>query len=149
VDDTFIIWDLWSWQDDRLHWLLARVLPEHSVHHADGHVPFQDKDLYIYREPTGSLVHKEYCKPTHSNFYLNFGSHHHPPNKYAVLFKLVQRITALCNHDNLHDGPSQIQSLSCLISGQTSTLLAGCCPGTTSSQLTFCQGTSPTSFFDT
>ena len=42
----------------------------------DGHLPFLD--INIYRKPDGSLGHKVYRKPTHTNLYLNQNSHHHP-----------------------------------------------------------------------
>jgi hypothetical protein len=45
----------------------------------DGHLPFLD--IHIYGRPHGSLGHKVYCKPTHTNLYLNSTSHHHPSNK--------------------------------------------------------------------
>jgi hypothetical protein len=32
----------------------------------------------IYRRPDGSLGHKVYRKPTHTNLYPNSSSHHHP-----------------------------------------------------------------------
>jgi hypothetical protein len=46
-------------------------------------LPFLDLD--IYRRPDGCLGHEVYRKPTHTNFYLNAKSHHHPSNKQAVL----------------------------------------------------------------
>lgn len=69
----------------------------------DGHIPLMVTD--IYRGPADSLVHKEYCKPTHTTLDLNSGSNHHPLNKYSVLFTLVNRATVLCNHDSLLDEP--------------------------------------------
>jgi hypothetical protein len=53
----------------------------------DGHIPFLDID--IYRRPDGSLGHKVYRKPTHTNLYLYPESHHYPSNKQAVLATLV------------------------------------------------------------
>jgi hypothetical protein len=41
-----------------------------------------------------------YCKPTHTNLYLN-KSHHHPSNKEAVLSTLVHRARDLCDEDSL------------------------------------------------
>ena len=66
----------------------------------DGHLPFLDID--IYRRPDGSLGHKVYRKPTHTNLYLNPGSHHHPSNKQAILATLVHRARALCDNESLH-----------------------------------------------
>jgi hypothetical protein len=49
----------------------------------DSHLTFLDID--IYHKPDGSLRHKVYHKPTHTNLYLNSNSHHHLSNKQAVL----------------------------------------------------------------
>jgi hypothetical protein len=45
--------------------------------------------------------HKLYCKPTHTNLYLNAKSHHHPSNKQVVLSTLIHRVRALCDEDSL------------------------------------------------
>jgi hypothetical protein len=58
-------------------------------------------DLDIYRRSDGSLGHKVYRKPTHTNLYLNSKSHHHPSNKQAVLSTLIHRARALCDEDSL------------------------------------------------
>jgi hypothetical protein len=65
----------------------------------EGHLPFLDRD--IYRRADGSLGHRVYHKPTHTNLYLKAGSHHHPSNKQAVLSTLVHRARALCDQDSL------------------------------------------------
>jgi hypothetical protein len=66
---------------------------------SEGHLPFLDLD--IYRRPDGSLDHKVYRKPTHTNLCLNAKSHHHPSNKQAVLSTLIHRATALCDKYSL------------------------------------------------
>jgi hypothetical protein len=68
----------------------------------DGHLPFLDTK--IYRRPNGSLGHKVYRKPTHTNFYLNSSSHHHPSNRYAILSTLVHWARDLCDQDSLYVG---------------------------------------------
>jgi len=65
----------------------------------DGHLPFLDTD--IYRKPGGSLGHKVYRKPTHTNLYLHQNSHHHPANKQSVLASLIHRDKSLCDQDSL------------------------------------------------
>jgi len=65
----------------------------------EGHLPFLDID--IYRKMDGSLGHKVYWKPTHTNFYLLQKSHHHPANKHSVLSSLVHRTKALCDQESL------------------------------------------------
>jgi hypothetical protein len=66
---------------------------------SEGHLPFLDLD--IYRRPDGSLGHKVYRKPTHTNLYPNDKSQHHPSNKQAVLSTLLHRARALCDVDSL------------------------------------------------
>jgi hypothetical protein len=66
----------------------------------DGDLPFLDTDIYRIHDST--LGHKVYCKPAHSNRYLNCSSHHHPANKHAILSTLVHRGTALHDQDSLH-----------------------------------------------
>ena len=63
------------------------------------HLPFLDID--IYRKMDGSLGHKVYQKPTHTNLCLHQKSHHHPANKHSVLSSLVHRANALCDQESL------------------------------------------------
>jgi len=63
------------------------------------HLPFLDID--IYRKTVGSLGHKVYCKPTHTNLYLHKNLHHHPANKQSVLASLIHRAEALGDQDSL------------------------------------------------
>jgi hypothetical protein len=67
---------------------------------SEGHLTFLDID--IYRRPDGSLDHRVYRKTTHTNLYLNAGSHNHPSSKQAVLSTLVNRARALCDQESLH-----------------------------------------------
>jgi hypothetical protein len=65
------------------------------------HLPLLNID--ICRIPDGSLGHKVYRKPTHTNLYLNLASHHHPSSKQAVLSTVVHRARALCDKESLHE----------------------------------------------
>jgi hypothetical protein len=103
VDDTFVIW---THGPDRLRDFLDHL---NSIHQSiqftmdterDGHLPFLVID--IYRRPDGSLSHRVYRKPTHTNLYLISNSHHHPSNKQAVLSIFVHKARALCDQDGLH-----------------------------------------------
>jgi hypothetical protein len=66
---------------------------------SEGHLLFLDLD--IYRRPDGSLGHKVYRKPTHTNLYLNAKSHHHPSSILVLLSTLIHRARALCDEDSL------------------------------------------------
>jgi hypothetical protein len=64
-----------------------------------GHLPFSD--INVYRRPDGTLGHRIYRKPTHTNRYLRPMSHHHPSKKHPVLPTLFFRAKAICDKDNL------------------------------------------------
>jgi hypothetical protein len=53
----------------------------------EGLLPFLGID--IYRKLDGSLGHKVYWRPTHTNLYLHRDSHHHPANKQPALASLI------------------------------------------------------------
>jgi hypothetical protein len=82
VDDTFVIWPHGSGKLveflDHLNGLHENIKFTMETE-KDGHLPFLDND--IYRKPDGSLGHRVYRKPTHTNLYLHANSHHHPSNK--------------------------------------------------------------------
>jgi len=65
----------------------------------DGHLPFLD--IYSYRKPDGSLGHKVYRKPTHTNLYPHQNFHHHPANQQSVLASLIHKAKSLCDQDSL------------------------------------------------
>jgi hypothetical protein len=67
----------------------------------DGYLPFLD--IHIYRRSNGSLGHKVYRKPTHTNLHLNTNLHHHPSNKQALLNTTIHRAYSLCDSDSLQD----------------------------------------------
>ncbi|XP_046389267.1 uncharacterized protein LOC124158128 [Ischnura elegans] len=50
---------------------------------------------------SGTLGHKVYPKPTHTNLNLNGQSHHHPSQKNAVLSSLIHRAIKISDEDNL------------------------------------------------
>ena len=62
-------------------------------------LPFLDIDSH--RKPDGSLGHKIYWEPTHTNLYLHWDSHHHPANEQSLLASLIHRAKALCDQDSL------------------------------------------------
>ncbi|PNF40915.1 hypothetical protein B7P43_G14990 [Cryptotermes secundus] len=66
---------------------------------SEDHLPFLDID--IDRRPDGSLGHRVYGKPIHTNLYLNARPHHHPSSKQTALSTLVHRARALCDQESL------------------------------------------------
>ena len=101
VDVTFVIW---PHGQDKLMDILNHL---NSIHNniqftmeiEEGHLPFLD--INIYRKMDGSIRHKVYQKPTHTNLYLHQKSHHHLANKHSVLSSLVHRAKSLCDQDSL------------------------------------------------
>jgi len=103
VNDTFIIW---PHGQEKLTNFLNHLNGIHNniqftmeVEEEEGHLHFLDID--IYRKMDGSLGHKIYQKPSHTNLYLHQKSHHHPANKHSVLSSLVHRAKALCDQASL------------------------------------------------
>jgi len=101
VDDTFVIW---PHGQKKLTEFLKHLNRLHNkiqftMGIEEGHLPFLDID--VYRKTDGSLGHKVYWKPTHTNLYLHQNSHHHPANKQSVLASLIHRAKALCDKDSL------------------------------------------------
>jgi len=102
VDDTFVIW---PHGQEKLTEFLNHLNGLHNriqfrmEKEEKGHFPFLDID--ISRKRDGSLGHKVYRKPTHTNLYLHQNSHHHPANKQSVLASVIHRAKALCDQDSL------------------------------------------------
>jgi hypothetical protein len=104
IDDTFVIW---PHGPGKLAEFFDHLIGVHEnieftmETERDGHVPFLD--IGTYRKHDGSLGHRVYHKPTHSNLYLHSICHHHPYNKQSVFPKLLHMARALCDHVSLHD----------------------------------------------
>ncbi|XP_041466320.1 uncharacterized protein LOC121416867 [Lytechinus variegatus] len=71
--------------------IIANIFIEHFEHHTlkitmetqrDNSIPFLD--VLITKTPSGFPSHQVYRKPTHTDRYLNFRSHHHPSIHQSV-----------------------------------------------------------------
>ncbi|XP_046382334.1 uncharacterized protein LOC124153280 [Ischnura elegans] len=109
VDDTFIVWP--HGQET----LPAFLQHMNSLHpniqvtmemEKDGCLPFLD--VLIRRKEDGSLSHRVYRKPTHTDLYLNGLSHHHPSQRNAVLTSLFHRAKRIADEESL---PQEINHL--------------------------------------
>jgi len=98
VDDNFLIW---PHGNEKLTDFLNHLNGIHNniqfTMEIEDEVHLRFLDIDLYRKTDGSLGHKVYRKPTHTNLYLYQKSHHHPANKHSVLSSLVRRATALCD----------------------------------------------------
>ena len=61
----------------------------------DGSIPFLD--MLIIPDGEGRLKTTVYRKPTHTNQYLHWDSHHDIPSKYSVIGTLFHRAKTICS----------------------------------------------------
>ena len=66
---------------------------------ADGSIPFLD--TLVTPKSDGSLQTKVYRKPTHTNQYLQWDSHHAMSNTYSVISSLLHRAIHICSSQEL------------------------------------------------
>ena len=66
---------------------------------ADGAMPFLDTLVTPRRD--GSLETRVYRKPTHTNQYLQWDSHHAINNKYSIISTLLHRAKNICSNKEL------------------------------------------------
>ena len=110
VDDTFVILEK-SHQEEFLHHINS--LDSHikfTVENTrdDGSISFLD--ILITPNNEGSLQTKVYQKPTHTNQYLKWDSHHAISNKYSVISLLLHRAKDICSSQELlEEEQKQIQ----------------------------------------
>ena len=110
VDDTFVILET-SYKEEFFHHINS--LDSHikfTVENTrdDGSIPFLD--TLITPNNDGSLQTKVYRKPTHSNQYLKWDSHHAISNKYSVISSLLHRANDICSSQELlEEEQKQIQ----------------------------------------
>ena len=109
VDDTFVVWphgidtlDSFLTHMNGLHPNIRFTMEIEK----DGELPFLD--ILVYKKQNGGLGHKVYRKPTHTNLYLNGGSHHHPAQKQAVISSLIHRARNISDDNNL---PGELRHL--------------------------------------
>ena len=62
----------------------------------DGSIPFLD--ILVMPNEDGSLSSTVYRKPTHTDLYLQWDSHHTLPSKYSVIGILLHRAETICSN---------------------------------------------------
>ena len=67
----------------------------------DGSIPFLD--ILIIPEEDGRLKITVYRKPTHTDLYIHWDSHHTIPSKYSGIGTLYHRVKTICS------SPQQLQ----------------------------------------
>lgn len=104
VDDTFVVWPHGkSKLDDFLHHLNNQHPDIQFTMECekDDQLPFLD--VLIYKKSDGSLGHKVYRKPTHTDRYINADSNHHPAQKQGVINTLVNRAFKISDEEHISD----------------------------------------------
>nr|XP_012143822.1 PREDICTED: uncharacterized protein LOC105662853 [Megachile rotundata] len=112
VDDTFVVWShgrekLGEFLD-YINSLDPNIQFTMEIENPDRSLPFLD--TLITRKADGTLGHKVYRKPTHTNRYVHATSHHHPSKKNSVITSLIHRATCISEKENLANELEHIRS---------------------------------------
>ncbi|XP_076655132.1 uncharacterized protein LOC143360299 [Halictus rubicundus] len=103
VDDTFVVWSHGrDTLDDFLHYINSlhpNIQFTMEIENEDKSLPFLT--VLVTRKINGSLGHRVYMKPTHTNRYLHASSHHHPAQKNSVLNSLINRAISITESQHL------------------------------------------------
>ena len=100
VDDTFLIQEE-KYKNEFFQHINSledniKFTPETTK--ADGSMPFFD--TLVTPRSDGSLETKVYRKPTNTNQYLQWDSHHAINNKYSIISTLLHRAKTFCSKKN-------------------------------------------------
>ena len=101
VDDTFVIYKEVNKQDFLQHINSVDPAIRFTVKDKkeDGSIPFMDS--IVKPEADGSLSITVYRKPTHTDQYLQWDSHHHLLTKFRVIHTLSDRASTVCRKPDL------------------------------------------------
>ena len=109
VDDTFVILET-EHKDkffNHINAIEEKIQFTAETTKADGSIPFLD--TLVTPKCDGSLSTSVYRKPTHTNQYLQWDSHHAISNKYSVINSLLHRARDICsNQDQLEEEQTHI-----------------------------------------
>ena len=98
VDDTFVILET-AYKEEffqNLNGIEEKIQFTAENIRGDGSLPFLDTLVTV--EEDGSLSTSIYRKPTHTNHYLQWDSHHSIANKYSVINSLLHRANNICSN---------------------------------------------------
>ena len=101
VDDTFVIWEEEHSNEffQHINSIEEKIKFTAESTRADGAMPFLDTLVTPRRD--GSLETRVYRKPTHTNQYLQWDSHHAINNKYSIISTLLHRAKNMCSNKKL------------------------------------------------
>ena len=104
VDDTFVILETEHKEEffQHINAIEEKIQFTAETTRADGSIPFLD--TLVTSKSDGSLSTSGYRKPTHTNQYLQWDSHHAIANKYSVINSLLHRAKNIySNQDQLEE----------------------------------------------
>ena len=101
VDDTFVIQEEEHSNEffQHINSIEEKIKFTAESTRADGAVPFLDTLVTPRRD--GNLETRVYRKPTHTNQYLQWDSHHSINNKYSIISTLLHRAKNICSNKKL------------------------------------------------
>ena len=103
VDDIFVIQEEQHQEEflQHINSLDPNIRFTAETTRADGSMPFLD--TLVTPQSDGSLATTVYRKPTHTNQYVQWDSHHAISNKYSIISSLLHRANNLCSSQQLLD----------------------------------------------
>ena len=107
VDDTFVINKEINKQDFLQHINNVDPAIQYTVENnkENGAIPFLD--TIVKPEADGNLSITVYRKPTHTDQYLQWDSHHNLSAKFSVIHTLSHRAQAVCSNPKREDPPQE------------------------------------------
>ena len=101
VDDTFVVIESSRKEEfvDHINNMDPHIQFTTEDAKPDGSLPFLDTIVLI--QPDNSLLTSVYRKPTHTDLYLQWDTHHHLSAKYSVIKTLRQRAKTVCSNHQL------------------------------------------------
>ena len=109
MDNTLVLWSHGRDQPDQFHKHLNSLHPQIQFNRAvaiDNRINFRDVVVKMTMEGFSTSV---YRKPTHTDIYTHFISHHHPHVKSGMIRCLADRAERICDVNNRQDEFSHIR----------------------------------------
>ena len=101
VDDTFVVIESSRKEEflDHINNMDPHIQFITEDKKPDGSLPFPD--TVVLPQPDNSILTSVYRKPTHTDLYLQWDSHHHLSAKYSVINTLRHRAKTVCSNNQL------------------------------------------------
>ena len=111
VDDTFVILESQYKEEffNHINSIDENIQFTAETTKADGSMPFLD--TLLTPKSDGSLSITVYRKPTHTNQYLQWDSHHAIANKYSVINSLLHKAKDICSNQDQLEEQTHIQKV--------------------------------------